>query len=88
MADLLKSNWVLLSPDKNSLYFGDIVSKIDNCCKAYSNDREPFQNKFEIEDIEFRTYFEKIYFQMKNFLKNHWNGTYSKFWIMYSCYFL
>ena len=71
VADILKSNRVLLSPDENSLDFGDILSKIDNCCQAYFNDLELFRNKFEIGNVEFRTSIEKIYFQMKNFLKNH-----------------
>ena len=68
VADLLKSNRVLLSPDKNSLNFGDLLSKIDDCCKAYSDDPEPFRNKFEIADAEFTILMEKIYFQMKGFL--------------------
>jgi hypothetical protein len=37
VADLLKSNRVLLSPDENSLDFGDLLSEIDSCCKAYSD---------------------------------------------------
>lgn len=61
VADVLKLNRVLLSPDENSLDFGDLLSKIDNCCKAYSGDVEPFRNKFEIGDVEFRTSIEKIY---------------------------
>lgn len=69
VADLLKSNLVLLSPDKNSLNFGDLLSKIDNCCKAYSDDPEPFRNKFEIGDVEFRISIEKIYLKIQNFLK-------------------
>ena len=68
VANLLKSNRVLLSPDKNSLNFGDLLSKIDSCCKAYSDDPEPFRNKFEIADAEFTILMEKIYFQMKGFL--------------------
>jgi len=69
VADLLKSNLVLLSPDKNSLNFGDLLSKIDDCCKAYSDDPEPFRNKFEIGDVEFRISIEKIYLKIQNFLK-------------------
>ena len=61
VADLLKSNRVLLSPDENSLDFGDLLSEIDSCCKAYSDDPEPFRNKFEIGDVEFRISIEKIY---------------------------
>ena len=59
VADVLKSNRVLLSPDENSLDFGDLLFKIDNSCKAYSGDPEPFRNKFEIGDVELRTSIEK-----------------------------
>ena len=69
VADLLKSNRVLLSPNKNSLDFGDLLSKIDDCCKAYSDDPEPYRNKFEIGDVEFQTLIEKIYLEIQNFLK-------------------
>ena len=68
VADLLKSNRVLLSPDKNSLNFGDLLSKIDDCCKAYSDDPEPFRNKFEIGDVEFRISIEKIYLKIQKYL--------------------
>jgi len=69
VADLLKSNRVLLSPHENSLDFGDLLSKIYDCCEAYSNDPKPFRNKFEIGDVEFSTSIEKTYFQMKKFLQ-------------------
>ena len=69
VADLLKSNRVLLSPDKHSLDFGDLLSKIDDCCKAYSGDPEPYRNKFEIGDPEFQTLIEKISLEIQNFLK-------------------
>lgn len=69
VANLLKSNRVLLSPDKNSLDFGDLLSEIDNCCQVYSDDPEPFRNKFEIGDVEFRTSIEKIYLKIEKFLK-------------------
>jgi hypothetical protein len=68
VADLLKSNRVLLSPDENSLDFGDLLSKIDSCCIAYSDDPEPFRNNFEIGEVEFRTSIEKIYLKIQNFL--------------------
>ena len=61
---LLQANRVLLSPDENCLEFGYLLAKIDNCCKAYSNDPEPFRNKFEIGDVEFRISIEKIYSEM------------------------
>lgn len=51
-------------PDENSSDFGELLSEIDSCCKAYSDDPEPFRNKFEIGDVEFRTSIEKIYFKM------------------------
>ena len=68
VADLLKSNRVLLSPDKNSLNFGDLLSEIDDCCKAYSDDPEPFRNKFEIGDVEFQISIEKIYLKIQKYL--------------------
>ena len=69
VADLLKSNRVLLSPNENSLDFGDLLSKIYDCCQAYSNDPEPFRNKFEIGDVEFTTSIEKIYLKIQKFIK-------------------
>lgn len=68
VADLLESNRVLLSPDENSLDFGDLLSEIYSCCKDYSDDPEPFRNEFEIGDVEFRTSIEKIYLKIQNFL--------------------
>lgn len=68
VADVVKSNRVLLSPDKNSLDFGNLLAKIYNYCQIYSGDPEPFRNKFEIGDVEFRTSIEKTYFQLKKFL--------------------
>lgn len=68
VADLLQSNRVVLSPDENSLDFGDLLSEIDECCKVYSNDPEPYRNEFEIGDVEFRTSIEKIYLKIQNFL--------------------
>lgn len=68
VADVLKSHRVLLSPDKNSLNFGDLLSEIDDSCKVYSNDPEPFRNKFEIGDVEFRISIEKIYFKIQKYL--------------------
>ncbi len=69
VADLLKSNRVLLSPDENSLDFGDLLEEIESCCKAYGgDDPEPFRNKWEMGEVEFRTSIEKIYLKIKNFL--------------------
>lgn len=69
VADLVKSNRVLLSPDENSLDFGDLLAKIDNCCIAYSDEPEPFRDKFDIGDVEFRISIEKIYFKIQKLLK-------------------
>jgi hypothetical protein len=69
VADLLESNRVLLSPNENSLYFGNLLSEIGSCCKAYSDDPEPFRDKSEIGETEFRISIEKIYFKIQNFLK-------------------
>lgn len=68
VADLLKSNRVLLSPDKNSLNFGDLLTKIDDCCKICSDDPEPFRNEFEITDVEFEILIEKIYLEIQKYL--------------------
>jgi hypothetical protein len=69
VADLLESNRVLLSPNENSLYFGNLLSEIGSCCKAYSDNPEPFRDKSEIGETEFRISIEKIYFKIQNFLK-------------------
>ena len=68
VTELLQANRVLFSPDENCLEFGYLLAKIDNCCKAYCDDPETFQNKFEIGEVEFTTSIEKIYFQIQNFL--------------------
>ena len=69
VADLLKSNRVLLSPDKNSLNFGDFLSEIEPCCKVYSDNPEPFQQKCELNDVEFGNEIGKIYEKIQKFLK-------------------
>ena len=69
VADLLKSNRVLLSPDENSLDFGDFLSAIDSCCKVYSDNPEPFQQECELNDVQFRNEIEKIYSKIQNSLK-------------------
>lgn len=69
VANILKSNRVLLSPDKNSLYFGDLLAKIEDCYQAYSDEWEFFRNKFEIGEVEFQISIEKIYLKIQNFLK-------------------
>lgn len=67
-ADYLKSNRVLLSPDKKSINFGDLLLEINVCCNVYSNDPEPFRNEFEIDDVEFRISIEKFYLEIQNYL--------------------
>jgi hypothetical protein len=69
VADLLKSNRVLLSPDENSLDFGDFLSAIDSCCKVYSDNPEPFQQECELNDVEFHNEIKKIYSKIQNSLK-------------------
>ena len=69
VADLLESNRVFLSPDENSLDFADLLSAIDSCCEAYSDDPEPFRHKFDIDDVEFQISIEKIYFKIQKFWK-------------------
>ena len=68
MADVLKSNRVLLTPDKNSLSFGDLLAEIDNCCKAYSDDPEPYRQKWDLGEVEFRISIQKIYLKIQDFL--------------------
>ena len=69
VVNLLESNQVLLSPDENSLDFGDLLSEIDSCCKTYLDDPETFRNKFEIGDVEFRISIEKVFERrVRNFL--------------------
>ena len=70
IANQLQSNLVFISPDENSLDFGDLLSRIESCCKAYSDDAEPFRSKFEIGDLEFQTSIKKIYLEIQNFLEN------------------
>ena len=68
VADVLKSNRVLLTPDKNSLSFGDLLAEIDNCCKAYSDDPEPYRQKWDLGEVEFRISIQKIYLKIQDFL--------------------
>lgn len=67
VADLLKSSRVLLSPDKNSLDFADLLSAIDSCCKVYSDNPEPFQQPGELTDLQFRHQIQKIYPKIQTF---------------------
>ena len=67
--NVLESNRILLSPNKNSLEFGNLMLRIYDCCDAYSGDCEPFRDEYEIGEIEFTNFMEEIYFQMKKLLK-------------------
>jgi hypothetical protein len=67
--NVLESNRIFLSPNKNSLEFGNLMLGISNCCDAYSGDREPFRDKYEIGEIEFTNFMEEIYFQLKEFIQ-------------------
>lgn len=69
VAHLLESNRVLLSPDKNSLDFGDLLQKIYDYCQAYSDDPEPFRHRSEITDVQFQILLEKTYLEIQNVLK-------------------
>lgn len=67
--NVLESNRILLSPNKNSLEFGNLMLRIYNCCDAYSGDREPFRDEYEIGEIEFTNFMEEIYFQLKELIQ-------------------
>jgi hypothetical protein len=61
VADLLKSNRVLLSPDKNSLNFGDLLSEIDVVAKRIRTIRNLFEISLKLETLNFE-------FQLKKFI--------------------
>lgn len=67
--NVLESNRILLSPNKNSLEFGNLMLRIYDCCDAYSGDREPFRDEYEIGEIEFTNFMEEIYFQLKELIQ-------------------
>jgi hypothetical protein len=67
--DVLESNQILLSPNKNSLDFATLILQIYNCCDAYSNDPEIFRDEYEIGKIEFTNFMEKIYFKLKEVIQ-------------------
>ena len=69
VADLLKSNRVLLSPNKKSMNLGDLLLEIESCCKAYCDDPEPLRNEFEIGEVEFRILMQKIFLKFQKILK-------------------
>ena len=67
--NVLESNRILLSPNKNSLEFGNLMLRIYDCCDAYSGDPEPFRDEYEIGEIEFTNFMEEIYFQLKELIQ-------------------
>jgi hypothetical protein len=67
--NLLQSNRILLSPNKNSLEFEKLISRIEDYCEGYSGDPEPLLDKYEIGEIEFTNFMEKIYFQLKELIQ-------------------
>ena len=69
VALILESNRILLSPNENSLPFGDLLLTINDCCKAYGDDPPPLTNKYEIGEVEFRSVMEKTYLQIQKFFK-------------------
>lgn len=69
LANLLLSNKVLLSINKNSYDFDYFLLNIESRCEWYSNDPEPFRNKYEIDEVEFQISIEEIYLEIQNLLK-------------------
>lgn len=67
--DVLESNRILLSPNKNSFEFGNLILKIYDCCDAYSGEFEEFRSKFEIGETQFTNYMKEIYFQSKKLIQ-------------------
>ena len=67
--NVLEFNRIILSLNKNSLEFGNLMLRIYNCCDAYSGDREPFRDDYEIGEIEFTNFMKEIYFQLKEFIQ-------------------
>ena len=67
--ELLESNRILLSPNKNSLEFGSLLFQISSCCDAYSGNPEPLRDKYDIDEIEFTNLIEEIYVQLKELIQ-------------------
>jgi hypothetical protein len=67
-ADMLESNFILLSPHKKSLYFSKLTDEILEACYGYDPDPESLEIR-EREKKEFRDLVQTIYLQIQNLLK-------------------
>ena len=67
-ADMLESNFILLSPHKKSLDFSKLTDEILEACYGYDPDPESLEIR-EREEKEFRDLVQKIYLQIQNLLK-------------------
>ena len=66
IVDILESNLILLSPNKKSLDFSDLLEEVFDTCEAYLQDAE-FRN--ENSEVEFKNSIEEIYLKIQNLLK-------------------
>ena len=64
VANLLELNRVLLSPDKNSLDFAELLAKIDDYCTAYCGEPEFYESGPD----EFPMLIKKIYLEIQKYL--------------------
>ena len=67
-AEMLESNFILLSPDKKSLDFSKLTDEILEACYGYDPDPE-FLEIREREKKRFRDLVQTIYFQIQKLLK-------------------
>ena len=67
-ADMLESNFILLSPHKKSLDFSKLTDEILEACYNYDPDPESLEIR-EREKKEFRDLVQTIYLQIQNLLK-------------------
>lgn len=68
VADMLQSNFILLSPHKKSLDFSNLTDKILEACYGYDPDPESLEI-LEREKKEFRDLVQTIYLQLQKLLK-------------------
>ena len=67
-ADMLESNFILLSPHKKSLDFSKLTYEILDACYGYDPDPESLEIR-EREKKEFRDLVQTIYLQLQKLLK-------------------
>ncbi len=67
-ADMLESNFILLSPHKKSLDFSKLTDEILEACYGYDPDPESLEIR-EREKKEFRDLVQTIYLQIQNLLE-------------------